>query len=106
MRVLQAQASLTLAACPDAYSRSTMTTLQFSPFASTVLPEFWTSLSKLKIDELKLSQHPIPVKGSYVPGRSVVDRGTGQQFSLGTPITFDGESLREQNAEASTSSSS
>lgn len=72
-----------------------MTTLQFSPFVSTILPEFWTSLSKLKIDELKLSQHPIPIRGSYGPGRSVIDKSTGQQLSLGTAMTFDGDAFRE-----------
>jgi ubiquitin-like modifier-activating enzyme ATG7 len=70
-----------------------MTTLQFSPFSSTILPEFWTSLTKLKIDELKLSQHPVPVKGVYHPGRRVLDRDTGAQLSLGTNITFDGDGL-------------
>lgn len=77
-----------------------MTTLQFSPFASTILPEFWTSLSKLKIDELKLSEHPIPLKGSYGPGRSVIDRNTGQQLGLGTPITFDAISFESSKVEA------
>lgn len=79
-------------------TRSTfnMATLQFSPLASTILPEFWTSLSKLKVDELKLSQHPIPIRGSYGPGRSVVDKTTGQQLSLGTSIHFDGDAFEEQ----------
>lgn len=72
------------------------TILQFTPFTSSLLPEFWTSLSKLKIDKLKLDESPIPVRGSYSGGRSIVDRETGQQVGLGCMCNIDGDALDDE----------
>lgn len=60
------------------------------------MPEFWSALTKLKIDELKLSERPIPINGTYMTARSVIDEATGQRVdSQSTPIYFDGDSFKD-----------
>ena len=73
--------------------------LQFSPFASTLTPEFWTTFSKLKIDSLKLSDQAVDVHGSYFPGKTVVDRETGQHLSLGTSLHFSSDAFSTEHLE-------
>ncbi|CAG8707544.1 14722_t:CDS:2, partial [Acaulospora colombiana] len=68
----------------------TMSNLQFTPFTSQVSPQLWHQLSKLKIDELKLSQDSIPLKATYSAGRTTVDRETGKEIGLG--CTFNAPS--------------
>lgn len=70
--------------------RARMTVLQFAPFASSLTPDFWAAFSSLKIDALKLSEAPIPLRGHYGPGKRVVDRESGQQLSLGASARFEG----------------
>lgn len=72
-----------------------MSALQFTPFTSTVLPEFWSAFTKIKIDQLKLSEQPVSIRGNYTAGKSILDRETGKQLSLGTSITFNDESLTD-----------
>lgn len=71
------------------------TLLQFSPFASTLSPDFWTAFTKLKIDSLKLSEHPVVVHGSYQAGKTILDKETGQQLSLGTSLSFANDAFDE-----------
>ena len=65
------------------------TLLQFSPLASSLHPDFWQALTRLKIDSLKLSEEAIDVVGRYSTGRTVLDRETGQNLSLGTSVHYD-----------------
>ena len=40
--------------------------LQFSPFASHVHPGFWSAFSKKKLEEMQLSEEPVPLNGQFV----------------------------------------
>lgn len=40
--------------------------LQFSPFASHVHPGFWNAFSKKKLEEMQLSEEPVPLNGQFV----------------------------------------
>ncbi|KAH6901750.1 autophagy protein 7 [Coprinopsis sp. MPI-PUGE-AT-0042] len=75
-----------------------MPILQFAPFSSVVSPAFWHKLTDLKIDVLKLSDDAIPVSGSYAPGRSIVDRETGNEVVLPVSFSVDGESFQAAGA--------
>ena len=70
-----------------------MTIVQFAPLSTIIQPNFWHELTKLKIDVLKLSEESLPIKASYTAGRSVTDRETGQEVSLGCYITIGGEAF-------------
>jgi ubiquitin-like modifier-activating enzyme ATG7 len=65
--------------------------LQFAPFASQIPSSFWSSLAKTKVDRLQLSQESIPVAAHYTPGRSVIDRTTGDAVPLPVGLHLDGE---------------
>lgn len=69
--------------------------VQFTPFSSLVQPSFWHSLTKLKIDVLKLSEDAVPVTASYSAGRSVTDRETGQDVALGCNMTLGGDAFEK-----------
>ena len=71
------------------------TTLQFTPFSSVVQPPFWHELSRLKIDQWKLSEGVTPVSASYAVGRSIMDRETGKEVDLGCHITVGGDAFDE-----------
>ena len=73
-----------------------MTIVQFSSFTSLVEPGFWHSLTDLKIDVLKLADHSVPVTASYTAGRSIVDRETGNEISLGCNMTLGGDSFTDR----------
>ena len=75
-----------------------MTVLQFAPFASSLTPDFWTTFTKLKIDALKLSESPVPLRGVYEPGKSVHDRETGQQLSLGASARFESNAFDTESS--------
>ena len=40
--------------------------LQFSAFASRVHPGFWNAFSKKKLEEMQLSEDPVPLNGQFV----------------------------------------
>lgn len=69
--------------------------VQFTPLSSLVQPSFWHSLTKLKIDVLKLSQDEIPVTASYSAGRSVTDRETGQDVALGCNLILGSDAFEQ-----------
>lgn len=48
-----------------------MTVLQFQPLRSQPTPEFWTSLSTLKLDKLGLDDSVIPIHAWIEEGRQV-----------------------------------
>ncbi|KAI0340301.1 E1-like protein-activating [Trametopsis cervina] len=73
-----------------------MTIVQFAPFTSLVEPGFWHSLTDLKIDVLKLSDHSVPVSASYGAGRSIVDRETGKEIALGCNLTVSGDAFTDK----------
>jgi ubiquitin-like modifier-activating enzyme ATG7 len=43
-------------------------TLQFEPWSSAVDATFWFELSRKKLNELRLDDSSLSVKGYYVPG--------------------------------------
>ena len=53
--------------------------LQFLPLSTSISPSFWHALTSIKLHELKLSQHAIPVKGYYSKGKQVRDRLNGNE---------------------------
>lgn len=67
--------------------------LQYAPFSSQVPSSFWSSLAKIKVDRLQLSQDSIPVVAHYTTGKSVVDRTTGNVVPLPVALHLDGEAL-------------
>ena len=72
--------------------------VQFTPFSSLVQPAFWHELTRLKIDVLRLAEHPLTIAASYSAGRSVKDRETGKEVDLGCHITL-GEDAFDLNAQ-------
>ena len=70
-----------------------MPIVQFTPLSSLVQPAFWHALTGLKIDVLRLSDHAVPVTASYAPGRSIVDRETGQEIALGCNIAVGSDAF-------------
>ncbi|CAD6565237.1 MAG: Autophagy protein 7 [Cyphobasidiales sp. Tagirdzhanova-0007] len=73
--------------------------LQFSPFASVLTPEFWTTFSKLKIESLRLSDEAVTVHATYSAGKAVLVRETGQQLSLGASIHLGSEAFDDPGLE-------
>lgn len=51
-----------------------MPPLQFTTLPSHPTPPFWTALTALKLDTLKLSDASVPITGWLDEGRQVVDR--------------------------------
>ncbi|KAJ7615741.1 hypothetical protein DFH06DRAFT_1365795 [Mycena polygramma] len=70
-----------------------MPIVQFTPFSSLVQPAFWHELTSIKIDVLRLSDEALPITGSYSVGRSVTDRETGNEITLGCNISVGPESF-------------
>jgi ubiquitin-like modifier-activating enzyme ATG7 len=70
--------------------------LQFAPFASSLTPDFWTAFTTLKIDALKLSESPVPLRGHYGPGKAIFDRESGLQLSLGASVHFDSNAFDQR----------
>jgi len=75
--------------------------LQFAPFASQVPSSFWSSLAKTKVDRLQLSQESIPVAAYHTPGRSIVDRTTGDVVTLPVGLHLDGEVSKTRDSSKS-----
>jgi ubiquitin-like modifier-activating enzyme ATG7 len=80
--------------------------LQFAPFSSQVPSSFWSSLAKVKIDRLQLSQDSIPVVAHYTTGRSVVDRTSGDVVPLPVGLHLDSEVLKTGESSQSQEASS
>jgi len=72
-----------------------MPILQFTPFSSLVQPSFWHKLTELKIDVLKLSEEAVPLRGSYMIGRTVKDRETDQEIALPCSLTIGGNGFED-----------
>ena len=70
-----------------------MPIVQFAPFQSLVQPAFWHALTDLKIDVLRLSDHPLPLTATYTTGRAVKDRETGNDIALGCNLTVGGDAF-------------
>lgn len=70
-----------------------MPIVQFTPFSSLVQPSFWHELTNQKIDVLRLSDDAITINGSYSIGRTVKDRESGQEISLGCHLSVGSESF-------------
>lgn len=65
-----------------------MVIVQFTPFASTVSPAFWHTLSKVKLEVQKLSSDALPIVASYRAGRTFRDRETGVDVSLPSALSL------------------
>jgi ubiquitin-like modifier-activating enzyme ATG7 len=72
-----------------------MPIVQFAPLSSLVQPSFWHELTNLKIDVLRLSDDILPISASYSVGRSVKDRESGQEISLGCNLTIGPDSFKK-----------
>lgn len=75
-----------------------MPLVKFAPFGATIHPSFWQQLASVKIDRLQLSEDAIPIRAEYSTGKSILDRQTGEQVSLGCNIAVDGSSFNEQSS--------
>lgn len=71
---------------------------QFAPFSTSISPDFWHSLTTLKLTVLKLSDAPVAISGSYSRGRTVKDRATGEEVQLGCTIELDGKAFEAIDA--------
>lgn len=80
-----------------------MDPLQFAPFSTSISPDFWHSLTQLKLHVLKLSEDPVPIHATYSGGRNVKDRRTGVDVGLGATLELDGTSF-DKNATLNPSS--
>ena len=70
-----------------------MSIVQFAPFSSLVEPSFWHALTDLKIDVLRLSDDVLELSASYSVGKSVKDRETGTEVSLGCNMSVGGDAF-------------
>ncbi|KAI9172945.1 Autophagy protein 7 [Blastocladiella emersonii ATCC 22665] len=66
--------------------------MQYLPFTSAVEPSFWHALAKHKLEVLRLSDAPIAVAGSFVPGR-LVKTAEDAYSSLPACLSLEGGSL-------------
>ncbi|CAO1630592.1 unnamed protein product [Parajaminaea phylloscopi] len=76
------------------------TILQFAPLPTVIAPDFWHSLSTLKLDRLRLSDERVFLRAGYGPARRVRDRQSGEELRIQGGLTLDQESLLEPNSEA------
>lgn len=74
-------------------SSTSQAALQFAPFASQIPSSFWSSLARVKVEKLQLSQDIIPVRATYTTGKSVIDRTSGEIVQLPVGFQLDGEAL-------------
>ncbi|SRR5258708_1075041 len=65
-----------------------MVLVQFTPFASTVSPAFWHTLTKIKLEVQKLSSDALPIVASYRAGRTFRDRETGVDVSMPSSLSL------------------
>lgn len=63
--------------------------LQFTPLPTLVSPNFWHTLTNLKLDKLRLNEDAVPIEARYTLGRVVQDRRTGGQVHLGGGLKLD-----------------
>ncbi|KAH8915769.1 ubiquitin-like conjugating enzyme [Atractiella rhizophila] len=77
--------------------------LTFDPFASSVPPTFWHSLTKYKIDHLKLSDATFSVIGSYSRGTFVHDRQTGGDIGMASTFNLEKIAGADDSATEATS---
>lgn len=74
-----------------------MPLLQFVPFVSSVDPGFWHAFTELKIDVLKLSDEPVPLKASCEKGRWVKDRETGEDVGMPGQLRLDAKAFTKED---------
>ncbi|KAH9985963.1 hypothetical protein BJV77DRAFT_1030609 [Russula vinacea] len=68
-----------------------MPVVQFAQFSSIVQPTLWHELSRLKLEVLRLSEESVPLTATYSTGRTIKDRNTGREVTLGCNIAVGGE---------------
>lgn len=67
--------------------------LQFSPLPTQITPNFWHTLTTLKLDTLRLSDDAIPITARYGVARRVPDRSRGGEVAVPGALAVDEESL-------------
>ena len=72
-----------------------MPVVQFAQFSSIVQPTLWHELSRLKLEVLRLSEESVPLTATYTTGRTIKDRNTGREVTLGCNIAVGGEGFSE-----------
>lgn len=67
-----------------------MAPLQFQPYVSQPTPDFWSALTSLKLDKLKLDDSTLPIYAWVEEGRGIanVDKLTGRKE--GKSVGVDG----------------
>lgn len=70
-----------------------MPLLTFTPLSSSLDPSFWSALTELKIDVLKLDETPLKATGSYTRCSHVNDRQSGETVAISSPASFTGSDL-------------
>ncbi|KAL7007154.1 Autophagy protein 7 [Cystobasidiomycetes sp. EMM_F5] len=82
---------------------TTSTTLTFTPFASSLAPDFWVAFAQLKVDVLKLDDRVVDVAGHYSHGRTLLDRESGGLVALPASADYDGRAFGDGNDDAEVS---
>ncbi|THH14862.1 hypothetical protein EW146_g5529, partial [Bondarzewia mesenterica] len=70
-----------------------MPIVQFAPFSSLVQPTLWHELTRLKLEVLRLSDDSVPLTATYSTGRTIKDRNTGQDVTLGCNVSLGGNAF-------------
>lgn len=76
-----------------ARTRGIMSPLQFQPFSSQPSPEFWSALTTLKLDKLRLDDTSLPVHAWVDEGREIVNTNKLTGHVEGNPVGVDGSVL-------------
>ncbi|WOO77789.1 Ubiquitin-like modifier-activating enzyme ATG7 [Vanrija pseudolonga] len=80
-----------------------MAPLQFQPLASQPTPEFWSSLTSLKLDKLRLDDSEIPIHAWLDEGRQIVNANRLTGKVSGDDVAVDGSVLLDESAFTQTS---
>ncbi|KAL1408414.1 Autophagy protein 7 [Vanrija albida] len=75
-----------------------MAPLQFQPLVSQPTPEFWSSLTSLKLDKLRLDDSEIPIHAWLDEGRQVVNANRLTGKVAGDDVAVDGSVLLDESA--------
>lgn len=67
-----------------------MTPLQFQPYVSQPTPEFWSAVTSLKLDKLKLDDSSLAIQAWVEEGRSIPDLNKLTGIKEGKNVGVDG----------------
>lgn len=67
-----------------------MAPLQFQPYVSQPTPEFWSAVTSLKLDKLKLDDSSLAIHAWVEEGRSIPDLNKFTGIKEGKSVGVDG----------------